>query len=118
MEGATGRARRAQPVVSRSLLRLDSRFRPYAQGLLEVAQRFGLNPVVTSTRRTLAEQAALYREYLAGRHPYPVAPPGRSQHNYGLAIDLVSEDNDWLGAVWRHWGGSWSSSDRVHFGVR
>lgn len=104
--------------MSRSLFRLDSRFRPYAEGVLQVARQFGLNPVVTSTLRTLDEQAHLYREFRAGRHPYPVAPPGRSQHNYGLAVDIVSDDNDWLGSVWSHWGGLWSKSDVVHFGVR
>jgi LAS superfamily LD-carboxypeptidase LdcB len=64
------------------------------------------------------EQAALYREFLSGRHQYPVAPPGRSQHNYGLAIDLTCDNSDWLGAVWNHWGGLWSKHDAVHFGVR
>lgn len=104
--------------MSRSLFRLDPRFRPYAEALLNVARQYGLTPTVTSTLRTLPEQASLYREFLAGRHPYPVAAPGRSQHNYGLAIDLTSDDNEWLGAVWRHWGGSWSKTDDVHYGVR
>lgn len=104
--------------MSRSLFRLDPLFRPYAQGILDVARQFGLNPYVTSTLRTLAEQRELYDEFLAGRHPYPVAPPGASQHNYGLAIDIVSDDNNWLGGVWNHWGGLWSSRDEVHFGVR
>lgn len=100
-----------------SLFRLDPRFRPWVQGLLDVGLRYGLNPQVTSTFRSLEEQAQLYREYLAGRHPYPVAPPGESLHNYGLAVDIVSRDNDWLGAVWKSWGGQWSVRDDVHFSV-
>ena len=54
---------------------------------------------------------------LPGRIPTPSPPPGRSWHNYGLAMDLVSTDNAWLGAVWRHWGGFWTPSDAVHFGA-
>jgi len=54
---------------------------------------------------------------LAGRHPYPVAPPGESMHNYGLAADIVCDDLEWLGHVWQHWGGYWSPRDEIHFSV-
>lgn len=104
--------------MSASLGTLDSRFRPWAQWLVDWARWAGLNPQVTSTYRSLKEQARLYREYQAGRHPLPVAPPGRSLHNYGLAVDLVADDLPRLGRLWMQVGGSWSASDPVHFGVR
>lgn len=104
--------------MSRSLFQLDPRFRPYAVALLTVARQYRLEPVVTSTRRTIAEQKRLYEAWRRGQHAYPVAPPGQSAHNYGLAIDLVSRNNNWLGRVWCHWGGLWSMRDRVHFGLR
>jgi len=103
--------------VSAGLFLLDPRFRPYVESLLSVARLYRLDPVVTSTYRSIEEQSQLYREYLAGRHPYPVAPPGQSMHNYGLAADIVSIDNEWLGAVWKHWGGSWSPRDDIHFSI-
>lgn len=103
--------------MGRSLFALDPRFRPWAEALVEVARRYGLRPTVTSTYRTIREQQRLYSEYLAGRHPYPVARPGTSLHNYGLAVDLVSSDNAWLGEVWRSWGGQWSPADDVHYGA-
>lgn len=101
-----------------SLRSLDPQFRPYAQALVEVARSYGLKPVVTSTYRSVSEQRRLYERWLAGQHPYPVAPPGRSLHNYGLAIDLVCGNQAWLGSVWRSWGGVWSPSDNVHFQPR
>lgn len=103
--------------MAASLSLLAPEFRPYARALVEVAQKYGLRPRVSSTYRSLEEQRRLYERYVAGLHPYPVAPPGQSWHNYGLALDLVSTDNTWLGAVWRHWGGFWTPSDAVHFGA-
>lgn len=43
--------------------------------------------VVTSGFRSLADQTALYAAYRAGGPR--AAPPGRSAHNFGLAIDVV-----------------------------
>jgi len=103
--------------MSTALFLLDERFRPYAQALLEVAHTYRLHPRVTSTFRSIPEQAELYRKYLAGQHPYPVAPPGESMHNYGLAIDIVCDDLEWLGHVWKHWGGYWSPADEIHFSI-
>jgi len=96
---------------------LDNRFRPWAEAIVEVAQRYGLRPRVTSTYRSIREQQRLWDARQRGEHPYPVAYPGQSLHNYGLAIDLVCSDPTWLGAVWRNWGGQWSPSDDVHYGA-
>ena len=46
---------------------------------------------VNSGYRSNAHQARLYALYLAGRNPL-TAPPGRSQHNKGLAADLAPSD--------------------------
>lgn len=103
--------------MSVSMFLLNAEFRPYAEALVQVARQYRLNPQVTSTYRSIAEQTDLYQKHLRGEHPYPVAPPGQSMHNYGLAFDVVSLDNAWLGEVWRHWGGSWSAADDIHFSV-
>lgn len=59
----------------------------------------GIDIIVTSTLRTMAEQAELYAQ---GRtKPGRIvtkAPPGRSYHNYGLAYDVVPLRNG--KAVW------------------
>jgi hypothetical protein len=74
---------------------------------------------VTSTRRTSAEQSALYAAFLAGASKYPAAPPGQSYHEYGRAFDLYAEP--WvleeLGRVWESVGGTWGGrgSDPIHF---
>jgi LAS superfamily LD-carboxypeptidase LdcB len=99
-------------------------YAPLARGveqLLLVANRAGIPARVTSGRRTHAQQRALYRRFLAGMNPYPVAPPGSSDHEIGLAVDVWtgSQDaNTSLGALWRSWGGSWSPRDEVHFTLR
>jgi hypothetical protein len=77
-----------------------------------------LNPIVTSTIRSRQEQEQLYQKYLRGESRYPVAPPGTSLHELGLAIDLVSRDNALLGRVWQDVGGFWSPRDAVHFDLR
>jgi len=96
---------------------LDPDFRPYAEALVQVARQYQLKPRVTSTFRTLREQERLYEDYRRGVSKYPAAPPGQSQHNYGLAFDMTAQDLEWLGAVWKHWGGYWTSRDPVHFGA-
>ena len=113
--------------MSRSLASLDPQFRPYAEYLVQVGRSVG-RTTVTSTRRTWAEQAGLYEAYRAGRRPLPVAPPGRSRHVWGLAVDLVvgkyraggppSPEMQALGEWWRKNGGVWGGkADPVHFSV-
>jgi LAS superfamily LD-carboxypeptidase LdcB len=46
----------------------------------------GETPRVTSSTRTREQQAALFELYKAGKGPL-AAPPGRSWHEVGLAID-------------------------------
>lgn len=80
--------------------------------------RHARNGTVTSTRRSRAEQTRLYRRYLSGQSPYPVAVPGTSLHEQGMAFDLVADNLSELGALWERMGGRWGgSSDPVHFEV-
>ena len=57
--------------------------------LIDLESRTGLSWAVTSARRTISEQNALYQQ---GRtKPGPVvtkAQGGQSAHNFGLAVDL------------------------------
>lgn len=73
---------------------------------------------VTSVYRSKTEQRRLWNN----RHnnPFPVAPPGRSLHEYGLAWDMVGPDHVLAeaGRVWNSWGGNWSKTDKIHFEVR
>ena len=77
--------------------------RPYAYDLVNLAAENGLQPRITSVRRTFAQQARLYRKYVAGQSDYPAAPPGSSEHERGLAFDMVVSDMSYLedlGQVW------------------
>lgn len=106
--------------MTNSLSGLRSFFRPWARDLVDVASRAGVLPRITSTLRSRTYQAKLYRDYLAGRNAYPVAPPGSSAHELGLAFDMVTSPMSALadlGTVWEEWGGVWGGrfGDEVHF---
>lgn len=104
-----------------SLPGLQPGIQAYGEVLLDWANQAGAAPRVTSAYRTAAQQARLYRRYLAGLSPYPALPPGYSKHQAGRAFDVVTNnDAYWLpimGAVWKSWGGGWSPSDPIHFEV-
>lgn len=98
---------------------------PYARALVDVAEYYGLGPVsINSVYRSPQKQAVLYDRYLRGLSEYPVAPPGTSLHEHGLAFDMnvrqggSSPSQEWLGRVWASWGGAWSPQDPIHFYVR
>ena len=63
---------------------LDEKF---VQDLEELFAKDPNDWLVTYGYRSLAEQAALHKKYLAGGPK--AAPAGKSAHNFGLAIDLV-----------------------------
>src|SRR5229473_7353344 len=89
-----------------------------ANDLVDAAGRAGLLPRITSTVRSNSEQRRLYNRFLAGQAGYPVAPPGQSAHEYGLAFDMVVSPMDALADVGAYWvgkGGVWSVRDAVHF---
>lgn len=89
---------------------------PYAAHLIDVAQYNGLRPRITSVYRSYARQAQLYERYRAGKSRYPAAPPGRSYHNYGRAVDMKADNLPGLGAYWQRMGGTWGGNvDPIHF---
>jgi len=85
---------------------------PYASYLVGLARG---QVRVTSVYRSYSDQLNLWHN--RSRNPYPVAPPGRSYHQYGRAFDITGPPGllDQLGRIWRGWGGRWSPSDRIHF---
>lgn len=106
--------------MSASLNDLDPSFISAAKTLVDAAGAAGLLPQVTSTLRTHAEQARLYRRYQTGVAEYPVAPPGTSAHEYGFAFDMVVSPMAALadvGYTWQQWGGVWGGEGRdpIHF---
>lgn len=111
-------------MLSRKFRGLQPWLQPYADYLLLVAEYNDLDPVVTSVYRSYARQAVLYERWKRGLSDIPAAPPGRSQHQQGLAFDLVvrkggyrSDLQDALGAFWVSMGGVWNRPDPVHFGA-
>ena len=103
---------------------LDPRFRPLADGLLEYARSRDPAFMFTSTFRSHTDQQRLYAEYLRGKSPFPALPPGRSQHERGLAVDMARlgvdpQRDELLHEIGREakakgwvWGGM---ADPVHF---
>lgn len=86
--------------------------RPYAEYL----HRYFPRLKVTSVYRSPTEQLELYRN--RHRNPYPVAPPGRSYHEYRRAWDMTGPRDELVraGQVWRSWGGTWGGErDPIHF---
>jgi hypothetical protein len=85
---------------------------PYASYLVGLARG---RVKVTSVYRSYSDQLNLWLN--RSRNPYPVAPPGRSAHNFGRAWDMTGDPQllEQLGQIWRSWGGRWNPSDRIHF---
>lgn len=79
----------------------------------------GIGVTVTSTRRTRQEQTDLFRRFQAGETAFPVAVPGTSRHEQGLAVDLVPESPACLQTVVQvmtSFGFRWAGpADSVHF---
>lgn len=96
-----------------SLSGLDPALRPFAQRLVAMFPEL----VVTSVFRSYSDQLALWNE--RHRNPFPVAPPGSSKHERGLAWDMTGPPDRLreAGRVWRSWGGRWFESDPIHFEV-
>ena len=94
---------------------LQSWLRPYAAAL----QGYFPGLTVTSVYRSKSEQIKLWNN--RATNPYPVAPPGTSKHEHGLAWDMVGppEQLEQAGRVWESWGGRWGGrfGDSIHFEV-
>ena len=109
--------------MSSDLRSLRRDVQPWFEALVEVARQAGLRPVVTSTVRSKAVQARLYRRWQAGLSPYPAAAPGTSLHEKRIAMDLAVTPMSALtelGALWESWGGTWGGrfDDPIHFDAR
>ena len=90
----------------------------------------GIYVIITSTLRTMEEQAALYAQGRTKAGPRVTnAKPGQSWHNWGCAFDYVPIKNgkaDWNNiltfakcgeiaeAVGLEWGGRWKMKDYPH----
>jgi D-alanyl-D-alanine dipeptidase len=109
---------------------LDDRFRPFAEQLYDTLHQFDARFVVTSGFRTRQEQEQLFarmeRARANGAPFLTTLPPGRSQHERGLAVDIArigvdAVDDPLLieaGLEWRRLGGTWGgTADPVHFGA-
>lgn len=92
---------------------------PWFEALFAAAKRLDSSARITSLRRSRAEQSRLYRRYVAGHSRYPAAPPGRSLHEQGRAIDIVARPEVLrrLGEEWERLGGRWGGrvNDPIHF---
>lgn len=89
----------------------------YAGWLLDVLTYNGIPYTVTSVFRSNAQQSALYERHLRGIHKFPVAKPGTSFHERGLAMDVTMPEWAYapLGSIWKSIGGRWWPADRIHF---
>jgi hypothetical protein len=85
--------------------------------LARAEQLLGRPVPITSGFRSTQAQAALYDS--RGANPYPVAPPGSSMHERGLAIDVPADFVPTLLAVAPKAGlcQPYPSDDPIHFEV-
>jgi len=98
--GATGGVATSSGLTGKSLSGLDQDFADrFSQAANEYYKATGKKPNVTSGFRTYEEQAKLYQDYLAGKSPYPTAPPGKSQHEIGRSVDIDRASADAMDAM-------------------
>jgi len=102
--------------MAADLSRVDPLIRLVALRLPAIAKKYGVSVRVTSAYRSPEKQARLYAEYKAGRAPYVVAAPGTSRHERGLAIDMTTDNLQWLVELMTILGFRWAGfKDPVHF---
>jgi len=101
------------------LLNVHPEVRTRWAALEQAVRRAGYRVTVTSGYRSIEHQRRLYAARQRGEAPYPVAPPGCSEHQYGLAVDAVMTlPRDWIQGWARWFGLVWAGAgDPVHFGV-
>lgn len=97
---------------------------PFFSWILQVVQYYDPKAYVSSAYRSQVEQGKLYRRFLAGLMPGPVAPPGLSLHEQGRAIDVIATESALrqAGSAWKGVGGRWGGDfkgagkyDPIHF---
>ncbi len=137
-EDLMGTGKKADSRSEGNIATLHPRVRPYARALIEKAAAKGFIIKVISGTRSYAKQAELYEKYKAGG---PLAaPPGRSNHNFGIAFDIgvftgstdPEKAKNYLGEsslydaagalageVGLSWGGNWKTQkDKPHYELR
>ena len=102
-----------------SILDLEPVTRLSLRQAIEESIRLGIQFFITSTVRSFFEQLKLWLAWKAGRNRFPVAEPGKSTHQLGIAVDLVPKRHgtldDIVELMFRH-GFKWAGPrDRVHF---
>lgn len=98
--------------------KLHPKLRTIARNLPRVARANGFEVRITSGYRSYATQAKLYRDYLTGISHYPASPPGRSSHERGLALDIVSNNQSALVGLLTSVGLVWfGPEDPIHFSL-
>lgn len=101
-----------------NLSKLHPRLRHIAKNIPRAAAYIGVRARVTSGYRNPKLQAKLYADYQAGLSHYPVAPPGSSLHEKGLAIDVVSDNESDMVRLLTSVGLIWAGEgDPVHFAL-
>jgi hypothetical protein len=83
---ATARAKRAAPALAPTPGSVGDLAPAMRAALDRAARLLGRSVPVTSGYRSSVEQAELFAR--RSMLPYPVAPPGRSAHERGLALDV------------------------------
>lgn len=91
--------------------------------LVQAVQRAGGRLTVTRAVASYQQQEALWLDRAS--NPYPVARPGTSKHERGLAVDMTVSPRSWqtaVGEAWEAMGGRWGGRfrprpDPVHFEV-
>lgn len=102
-----------------SLLSLPTNVRLAVNRARSEARIRGFEAVITSTFRTRSEQQFLFDQFQRGLTSFPVAPPGSSRHEFGLAVDMLAvppSNLPELVSIMRSVGFQWAGpSDSVHF---
>jgi hypothetical protein len=103
-------------MVGPNLSRVHPKLKTIARNLPRVARAQGFEVRITSGFRSRAQQQFLYNSYVRGESHYPVAPPGTSDHEKGLALDILSTNTNRLVQLLQSVGLYWAGPmDDIHF---
>lgn len=107
------------PPGSTSTRTLDGGLQGIARAFVAALEANGIKVTISSTRRSLDTQRALYTNFQRGCSRLPAAAPGKSMHGLGRAFDLHLEPPvyELAGEFWESIGGTWGGrfNDPVHF---